>query len=297
MLTRANEAGHIKGVVSHLIPGRWGDSLAICDDTMVLIEPTGMGIANLKFLLLFFENMLRLKINFDKSEVFMTGFTPKEKRTVADILNYKLGSLPRKYLGLPLSDHLLRVADWGFLPDKVGHRVDPWQGIFLALAGRLELTNSCLSSLPMFPMGIYLLHDATHLAMDRTRNPSKEIFSELDETFAQGPIFARSFQKTEDLTKWGHEAARGWPARPSPWPRALPPGPLVWPLALTFRLLKAPVAKPPVPRATIRKTLQRRRRRESHLWDSEIASGTLPERGFISRGLFIAMIASGVMSE
>ncbi|KAK1618521.1 hypothetical protein QYE76_024038 [Lolium multiflorum] len=37
-------------------------------------------------------------------------------------------------------------------------------------------------------------------------NPSKEIFSELDETFAQGPIFARSFQKTEDLTKWGHEA-------------------------------------------------------------------------------------------
>jgi hypothetical protein len=40
------------------------------------------------------------------------------------------------------------------------------------------------------------------------RNPSKEIFSELDETFAQGPIFARSFQKTEDLTKWGHEAAR-----------------------------------------------------------------------------------------
>ena len=40
------------------------------------------------------------------------------------------------------------------------------------------------------------------------RNPSKEIFSELDETFAQGPIFARSFQKTEDLTKWGHEEAR-----------------------------------------------------------------------------------------
>ena len=41
------------------------------------------------------------------------------------------------------------------------------------------------------------------------RNPSKEIFSGLDETFAQGPIFARSFQKTEEITKWGHEAARG----------------------------------------------------------------------------------------
>jgi hypothetical protein len=38
------------------------------------------------------------------------------------------------------------------------------------------------------------------------RNPSKEIFSELDEINAQGPIFARSFQKTEEGRKWGHEA-------------------------------------------------------------------------------------------
>ena len=37
------------------------------------------------------------------------------------------------------------------------------------------------------------------------RNPSKEIFSELDEINAQGPIFARSFQKSEEETKWGHE--------------------------------------------------------------------------------------------
>nr|XP_051197209.1 uncharacterized protein LOC127310588 [Lolium perenne] len=72
--------------------------------------------------------------------------------------------------GLPVSDRPLRVADWCFLPEKVGHRVDPWQGLFLASAGRLELTNSCLSSLPMFAMGIYLLHDATHLAMDRPRS-------------------------------------------------------------------------------------------------------------------------------
>src|SRR5215218_5168816 len=40
------------------------------------------------------------------------------------------------------------------------------------------------------------------------RNPSKEIFSELDEINAQGPIFPRSFQKTEGESKWGHEVAR-----------------------------------------------------------------------------------------
>jgi hypothetical protein len=51
----------------------------------------------------------------------------------------------------------------------MGHRVDPWQGLLLASAGRLELTNSCLSSLPMFAMGIYLLHAATHKAMGSCR--------------------------------------------------------------------------------------------------------------------------------
>ncbi|KAK1604299.1 hypothetical protein QYE76_027972 [Lolium multiflorum] len=51
------------------------------------------------------------------------------------------------------------------------------------------------------------------------RNPSKEIFSELDEITAQGPIFARSFQKTEGESKWGHEVAQGGAA----WPLAARP--------------------------------------------------------------------------
>jgi hypothetical protein len=53
------------------------------------------------------------------------------------------------------------------------------------------------------------------------RNPSNEIFSELDETKTQGPISPRTFQKTEEHTKWGHEvakphggAAKGGPAPP-----------------------------------------------------------------------------------
>ncbi|KAK1607950.1 hypothetical protein QYE76_031623 [Lolium multiflorum] len=102
-------------------------------------------------------------------------------------------------------------------------------------------------------------------------NPSKEIFSELDEIFAQGPIFARSFQKTEEITKWGHEVARprarGWPWRAA----------LIWaprePPDLPFRLLKASVAKPP-PRATIRKTFPRRAAANPISGIQEIASGT-----------------------
>ncbi|KAK1619820.1 hypothetical protein QYE76_025337 [Lolium multiflorum] len=125
------------------------------------------------------------------------------------------------------------------------------------------------------------------------RNPSKEIFSELDETFAQGPIFARSFQKTEEITKWGHEARRQ--ARPSPGRAACPRAPHVAP-ALPFRLLKVSVAKPPVPSHDTENLPETPPRIPSR-GIQEIASGTLPERDSSPGGLFIAMIASGVMSE
>jgi hypothetical protein len=52
------------------------------------------------------------------------------------------------------------------------------------------------------------------------RNHTQEIFSELDETKAQGLIFPRSFQKTEEDTKWGHKTPtpQGGAAKVGPTP-------------------------------------------------------------------------------
>ncbi|KAK1618296.1 hypothetical protein QYE76_023813 [Lolium multiflorum] len=74
------------------------------------------------------------------------------------------------------------------------------------------------------------------------RNPSKEIFSELDEIKAQGPIFPRSFQKSEGETKRGHEGHTL--GRRGPLGRAALCGALVPPLDLPFRLQIASVETP-----------------------------------------------------
>jgi hypothetical protein len=94
--------GHIKGLSLHLIPG--GVScLRYLDDTIIMIQQEDLNIANLKFLLHFFENMSGLCINFPKREVMVLGTSPEEQQRITNILNCKLGIPPL---------HLPWVAYW-----------------------------------------------------------------------------------------------------------------------------------------------------------------------------------------
>jgi len=86
------------------------------------------------------------------------------------MLNCRLGEWPMKYLGLPLSKHRVGARSFVGIVDKMRKRLDPWKGRNLSLGGRLVLTNSCLSSLPMYTMGFYLLPKSIHAEMDQIRS-------------------------------------------------------------------------------------------------------------------------------
>jgi hypothetical protein len=57
-----------------------------------------------KFLLLCFELLSGLKINFLKSEVIVMGVDHFEQARVANALNCRVGSFPLTYLGFPILD-------------------------------------------------------------------------------------------------------------------------------------------------------------------------------------------------
>jgi hypothetical protein len=67
ILEKAKIAGYISGVVGHLIPQGGVTHLQYVDDTMIMVEGSELDIINLKFILQCFEEMLGLRINFDKS--------------------------------------------------------------------------------------------------------------------------------------------------------------------------------------------------------------------------------------
>ncbi|XP_048553840.1 bidirectional sugar transporter SWEET6b-like [Triticum urartu] len=123
-------------------------------------------IMNVKFLFLCFQEMSGLKINFDKSEVMVMGYSPAESQSIANQLNCQLGSFPTSYLGIPISDSLLSVADlWPSLL-KLHRRIEPWQGRWLSKAAQTILINSSLSSLLLFIMSFYSLPETLHHEID-----------------------------------------------------------------------------------------------------------------------------------
>ncbi|KAE8794585.1 ABC transporter G family member 37 [Hordeum vulgare] len=112
ILDKAKMVGHLKGVVSHLSLGGGVTHLQYVDDTMIIVEGSDSDIVNLKFLFLSFEEMSGLKINFDKSEVVVLGYSEDEQLRIADNLYCSLTSFPISYLGMPLAEsRILGIKD------------------------------------------------------------------------------------------------------------------------------------------------------------------------------------------
>jgi hypothetical protein len=172
VLKKASGAEYIKGVISHLLPGGVThlQYVQYSDDTMIMIEKDDTSITNLKFLLICFELLSGLKINYHKSEAIVMGVSTQEQTRVANLLNCKEGSFPFKYLGFPISDKKLTIAELESVVAIVGSRVDPWQGRFMSSVACLILMDTCLSSMPLHMMSLFLLADGTHASFDKHRS-------------------------------------------------------------------------------------------------------------------------------
>ena len=156
ILDKAVHKNHIKGVLDDLIPGGISH-IQYADDTVLMIDGSDHSITNLKLVLYCFEWLSGLKINFHKSEVYVFGASQGEKEHMTNMLNCALGELPIKYLGIPVSESQITIAGFSHIVQKIYKRLDPWKGKHLTSRGKHILTNSCLSSIPIYCMGFYYL--------------------------------------------------------------------------------------------------------------------------------------------
>jgi hypothetical protein len=154
--------------LDHLIP-EGISHIKYADDTVIMIDGSMKSIRNLKLIIYCFEWLSGLKINFHKSEVYVFVYQQQDKEIMANMLNYVLGEFPVKYLGIPVSDHHLGMGALSPILQKMIKRLDSWKGKHITFGGRQIITNSCLSSIPLYSMGLYWLTDGMHKQMDNIR--------------------------------------------------------------------------------------------------------------------------------
>ncbi len=126
------------------------------DDTIFFCEVKSRQIKNLLFIWQIFEWASGLKINSSKTELFYLGGHDTRGERLAAILGCRLGALPIRYLGLPLTNRQLRKEDWWFIIGRIEKMIGGWQAKLLSQGGRLVLVNSVLSNLPLYYLSMFL---------------------------------------------------------------------------------------------------------------------------------------------
>ena len=108
----------VKGVLSKN-DNKGVNMLQYVDDTIFLVKDEEESVRNLKFILGAFEQMSGLKINFHKSELMLFGKAKEKQLLYQEILTCKMGDLPIKYLGMPVSETRNRNTHWSCVTDKI----------------------------------------------------------------------------------------------------------------------------------------------------------------------------------
>jgi hypothetical protein len=90
--------------------------------------------ANLKWLLVYFEQLSGMKINYNKSDLLVVGVDEDRANEFARIFCCKRSEFPIKYLGVPLHFAKLRREDLQPVIDKIVKRIVGWKGRLLSYA-------------------------------------------------------------------------------------------------------------------------------------------------------------------
>ncbi|GKV00720.1 hypothetical protein SLEP1_g13361 [Rubroshorea leprosula] len=143
--------------------------LQFADDTILFGEATEKNVLAMKGILRAFEIVSGLKVSFNKSQLMGICVQEEWLDRMAWLLCCKKGSMPFKYLGIPIGGNSRRIAFWKPLLETFNKKFHTWKGRFLSLGGRITLINSILSSLPMFWMSLYLVLRGMILLIDKIR--------------------------------------------------------------------------------------------------------------------------------
>ena len=156
MLDKAVLEGRMSGFGVGSLEGRSMEvsHLLFADDTLIFCKADLDQILILRMILIWFEAVSGLKINLGKSELVPVGVVSNFDLFLA-VLGCKQGSLPMKYLGLPLGAKFKDKTIWNPILKKMERRLVRWKRLYFSKGGRVTLIKSTLSNLPTYFLSLF----------------------------------------------------------------------------------------------------------------------------------------------
>ncbi|KAG7595163.1 Endonuclease/exonuclease/phosphatase superfamily [Arabidopsis thaliana x Arabidopsis arenosa] len=130
--------------------------LMFADDVMIFFDGGSSSLHGICETLDDFASWSGLQVNKDKSQLFHAGIGQIERDSLAEY-GFPQGSLPVRYLGLPLMCRKLRIAEYEPLLEKITKRFRAWATKCLSYAGRVQLIVSVIYGSVNFWMTTFLL--------------------------------------------------------------------------------------------------------------------------------------------
>ncbi|GAB2270673.1 hypothetical protein Dimus_038873 [Dionaea muscipula] len=132
-------------------------NLCFVDDLFVFCRGDVESVSVVRATLSAFHELSGLAPSPAKSSVFFLGVQPAVKGAITEILGFAEGTLPVRYLGVPLITTRLTYGDYRPLLNRILARVRSWTCRFLSYAGHAQLVRSVLFALQVYWASIFIL--------------------------------------------------------------------------------------------------------------------------------------------
>ena len=141
--------------------------LLFADDTILFCDASRDQLLAIRLALSCFQAFTGLKVNVEKSEIVPVAEVGNID-DLASILRCRVGSLPMKYLGMPLGTPYKTASIWNPILEKMEKKLSGWKRLYLFKGGRLTLLKSTLSSLPTYYLSLFTIPVAVAGRLERS---------------------------------------------------------------------------------------------------------------------------------
>ena len=130
--------------------------LMFADDVMIFFDGGSSSLHGVSEALEDFASWSGLRINATKTQLFTAGVNQIEANAM-ESFGFTAGSLPIRYLGLPLMSRKLKISEYEPLLDKLNRKFRSWTVRSLSFAGRTQLLTSVIMGTINFWISTFVL--------------------------------------------------------------------------------------------------------------------------------------------